>query len=126
MRLNGLGAPDEVTLVRLNKIEPAPTKPETKQSRTRRRTLKRDTASIVTNSDTTRPNAENWNATNGYKLGKITDKLTTAQAKCLIVIPVESLTKQRIVGMEPPLPTIPDLGVIIRRNERWTPQPNKQ
>ena len=31
MRLNGLGAQDEVTLVPLNKIEPAQTKPETKQ-----------------------------------------------------------------------------------------------
>ena len=31
MRLNGLGAPDEVTLVPLNKLEPAQTKQETKQ-----------------------------------------------------------------------------------------------
>ena len=31
MRLNGLGAPDEVTLVPLNKAEPAPTKTEAKQ-----------------------------------------------------------------------------------------------
>ena len=30
MRLNGLGAPDEVTLVSLNKIEPAQSKTETK------------------------------------------------------------------------------------------------
>ena len=30
MRLNGLGTPDEVTLVPLNKIEPAPTKTDTK------------------------------------------------------------------------------------------------
>ena len=30
MRLNGLGAPDEVTLVPLNKIEPTRTKPEIK------------------------------------------------------------------------------------------------
>ena len=59
MRLNGLGAPDEVTQVPLKKLETAQTKPETKQSRTRRRTPKKDTASIVTNSDTTRPNAEN-------------------------------------------------------------------
>ena len=32
MRLNGLGAPDEVTLVPLNKIESAQTKPEIKGS----------------------------------------------------------------------------------------------
>ena len=31
MRFNGLGAPDEVTLVPLNKVEPAPTKTESKQ-----------------------------------------------------------------------------------------------
>ena len=31
MRLNGLGAPDEVTLVPLNKVEPAPPKTESKQ-----------------------------------------------------------------------------------------------
>ena len=31
MRLNGLGAPDEVTLVPLNKVEPAPSKTEPKQ-----------------------------------------------------------------------------------------------
>ena len=31
MQLNGLGAPDEVSLVPLNKIRPAQTKPETKQ-----------------------------------------------------------------------------------------------
>ena len=34
MRLNGLGAPDEVTLVPLNKIEPAPSKTETKPTET--------------------------------------------------------------------------------------------
>ena len=32
MRLNSLGAPDEVTLVPLNKIESAQTKTETKQA----------------------------------------------------------------------------------------------
>ena len=59
MRLNGLGAPDEKTLVPLNKRKPAQTKPEQNKSRTRRRTPKKDTASIVTNSDTTRSNAGN-------------------------------------------------------------------
>ena len=34
MRLNGLGTPDEVTLVPLNKIEPAPTKTDTKSVET--------------------------------------------------------------------------------------------
>ena len=34
MRLNGLGAPDEVTLVPLNKIEPTPPKTETKPTET--------------------------------------------------------------------------------------------
>ena len=32
MRLNGLGTPDEVTLVPLNKVEPAPAKTESKQA----------------------------------------------------------------------------------------------
>ena len=32
MRLNGLGAPDEVTLVPLNKVEPAPPNTESKQA----------------------------------------------------------------------------------------------
>ena len=51
MRLNGLGAPDEVTLVPLNKIEPAQTKTEPKPVETTAQTTKKGTASIVTNSD---------------------------------------------------------------------------
>ena len=57
MRLNGLGAPDEVTLVPLNKVEPAPTKTESNQTENLRRTLERGTASIVTILDITRRNA---------------------------------------------------------------------
>ena len=61
MGLNGLGAPDEVTLVPLNKnkIESAQTKQETKPVENTTQNTKKDTASIVTNSVTTRPNAEN-------------------------------------------------------------------
>ena len=59
MRLNGLGAPDEVTLVPLKKIKPAQTKSETKQAENTTQNTKKDTASIITNSDTTRPNVEN-------------------------------------------------------------------
>ena len=41
MRLNGLGAPDEVTLVPLNKIEPAQTKTEPKPTETTAQTTKK-------------------------------------------------------------------------------------
>ena len=41
MRLNGLGAPDEVTLVPLNKIEPAQTKTEPKPAETTAQTTKK-------------------------------------------------------------------------------------
>ena len=41
MRLNGLGAPDEITLVPLNKIEPAQTKPELKPAETTAQTTKK-------------------------------------------------------------------------------------
>ena len=41
MRLNGLGAPDEVTLVPLNKIEPAQPKTEPKPAETTAQTTKK-------------------------------------------------------------------------------------
>ena len=56
---------------------------------------------------------------------KITDKLTTAQTKCLIVIPLENPTKPKIVGTGPTLQTSPDPSV-MRKNAKWTPQLNKQ
>ena len=60
MRLNGPGALDEVPLVPLNKIDSAQTKNRDNTSREHdAEHQKKDTASIVTNSDTTRPNAEN-------------------------------------------------------------------
>ena len=64
MRLNGLGAPDEVILVPLNKIETAKTKTETKPAgnttqNTTQNTKKNDTVSTATNSDTSKRNAEN-------------------------------------------------------------------
>ena len=49
MRLNGLESPEEVTLVPLNKVEPAPTKPETKQVENPTQNTKRGTASIAIN-----------------------------------------------------------------------------
>ena len=59
MRLNGLGAPDEVILVPLNKVEPAPVKPETKHVENPTQNTKKGCfASIATNLDITRRNAE--------------------------------------------------------------------
>ena len=126
MRLNGLGAPDEVTLVPLNKIEPAQTKPETKQAETTTQNTKKETASIIANSDITRLNAGRCKETIAYKPRKTTDKLIIVQARCLNVTPAVNPTKRKIVGMEPTLPTIRDLSVITHRNERWILPPNKQ
>ena len=58
MRLNGRGAPDKVTLVPLNKIEPAQTKTEPKPAETTAHTTKKGTAFTVTNSDIIKLNAE--------------------------------------------------------------------
>ena len=57
MRLNGLGAPDEVTLVPLNKIEPAQTKTEPKPRKLPLRPLKKGTAFSVINLDIIKLNA---------------------------------------------------------------------
>ena len=56
-RLSGLGAPDEVTLVPLNKIEPAQTKTEPKPTETTAQTTKKGTAFTVINLDTIKLNA---------------------------------------------------------------------
>ena len=56
MRLNGLGTPDEVTLVPLNKIEPAQTKTEPKPAETTAQTYKKGTPSVVINLDTIKLN----------------------------------------------------------------------
>ena len=62
MRLNGLGAPDEVFLVPSNKMKPAKTKPEIKpaENTTQNTTqnTKEDTASTAVNSNTTKQSAE--------------------------------------------------------------------
>ena len=58
LQLNGLGAPDEVTLVPLNEIEPAQTKTEPKLTENITQNTKKGTASIVTNSDITKPKGE--------------------------------------------------------------------
>ena len=57
MRLNGLGAPDEVTLVPLNKIEPAQPKTEPKPAETTAQTTKKGTAFTVINLDIIKLNA---------------------------------------------------------------------
>ena len=54
MRLNGLGAPDEVNLVPLNKVEPAPPTLSPNRPTTRRETPRKGIASTATNSDTTK------------------------------------------------------------------------
>ena len=48
MRLNGLGTSDEVTLVPLNKIEPAQSKPDAKPAETKTQNTKRDIAFTAT------------------------------------------------------------------------------
>ena len=57
MRLNGLGAPDDVILVFLNKIEPAQTKTEIKPAQN---TTQNIIASTVTSSAISKQNAKKW------------------------------------------------------------------
>ena len=56
MRLNGLGAPDEVNLVPLNKVEPAPPKTESTQVDNTTQNVEGGIASIAINLDTTKQN----------------------------------------------------------------------
>ena len=87
---------------------------------------KKDTASFATNSETTRPNAENCNATNGSKLGKITDKPITVQTNRPNATLAANPTKRKIVGTELTQPTTNDPNVITHKNESQTPPSNKQ
>ena len=121
MRLNGLGAPDEVTLVPLNKIEPAQTKTEPKPAETTAQTTKKGTASIVINLDIITLNVVKGRETNGCKPKETTDQPPTVQANHPNAIPAANPTKRRIVETEPMLPTIHDLSVTTLKNVKGTP-----
>ena len=70
LRLNGLGAPDEVTLVTLNKMETVQPKTKTKQQKVAPRTPERDFASFAINSATLKPNAKKRKVISGIKGAK--------------------------------------------------------
>ena len=101
MRLNGLGTPDEVTLVPLNKVEPAPTKTEPKQAENRTQNSKKGYCFYCNKFGISRQNAEKCEETSGTKQGKTTAKQNTPLAPPSNVIHAGNLTKRRIAGIEP-------------------------
>ena len=78
MRLNGPGAPDEVTLVSLNKIEPAQTKQETKQDENTTQNTKKGNCFYCNKFGHFRAECRKLRRINGNKQGRTTAKLKNA------------------------------------------------
>ena len=117
MRLNGLGAPDDVTLVPLNKVEPAPTKTEPKQAENATQNTKKSTAFIAINLAISRLNAAKCGETNDNKQENIIAIPETPPGLPPNAIPVENPTKQKTVGTELTRQTTRDLNDISNKKE---------
>ena len=130
MRLNGLGASDEVTLVPLNKIEPAQTKPEIKPVENTTQETTHNTKNEYCfycnkfghfKAECQKMRRDKWQQTrrNNGQTKKV-------QAPRLNAILAANLIKRKIVGMEPTQPTIRDLSVTSNKKRRRIPPPNKR
>ena len=97
MRLNGLGDPDDVTLVPLNHIETTTT-PTTKSE------PKRGLCFYCNKYGHYKPNAESLRETNGRKRKDKMDNSTQTDHSNQNVTPVGNPTRQRIDGMAPMQP----------------------
>ena len=127
MRLNGLGAPDEVTLVPLNKIEPTQTQTETKPTQnTTQNTNKKGTAFTAIKLAISRENAEKGDETSGNRQENTMAKPQTALAPPSNAILVENPTKQKTAGMELTRQTTRDLNGISNEREKQIVRPNNR
>ena len=109
MRLNGLGAPDWATFVPLNKIEPAQPKNESKPVQKPPRIPKKGTAFIPISSAISKPNSKKESSSNEPR--NTTANHTTMHGTRSNATLAANLTKRKVVGMEPTLPTIRDPSV---------------
>ena len=120
MRLNGLGAPDEVTLVPLNKVEPAPLNTESKQADNTTQNTKKGYCFYCNKFGHYKAECRKMKRVNGCKPRETMVKPTAAQANHLNATRVASPTKPKIVGMEPMLPTTRVPNVTLHKNKKGT------
>ena len=126
MRLNGLGAPDQVSLVPLNKIESAQSKPEDKPAENNTQNTKRDVVCYCNKFGHFKAECRKIKKDKWLQICNRTAQ-TKAQTPHSNVTLAANPTKRTIVGMEPMLPTIHDLSVTTNKYERRiTPSNQRQ
>ena len=123
MRLNGLGAPDEVTLVPLNEIEQAQIKTETKSIENTTQNNKEGYCFYCNKFNHFKAECRKTNRDKWQQTRKKTAKPTQMQAKRLNAI---LAAKRKIVRLERTLPLIRDLSVTFNKKERRITPPNQR
>ena len=118
MRLKGFGAPYRVTLVPLNKLEPAQTKTETKPAENGTQNTKKIYCFYCNKvghfkAECTKTKKDKWQQTR-----KNNGQPNNNAGSTLKCDTCANHTKQKIFGMDPTLPTIHDRSVTANRNER--------
>ena len=125
MRLNGLGAPDEVTLVPLNKIENQ-SKPEAKPAEKNTQNTKNGYCFYCNKFGHFKAECRKMRRNKLLQTRKYNgpNKSAGTTLKCDTC---DKPHNRKIVGMEPMLPTIRDLVVTTNKNERGiTPSNQRQ
>ena len=128
MRLNGLGAPDEVTLVPLNKIEPAQTKTEPKPAENTAQTTKKGYCFYCNKfghyeAECRKMKRDKWmqtrrnNGPSNHSAGKPPKCDTCGKPH---------KTEEKTVGTEPMPPMIHDPNVTTHKILKWTPPSHNQ
>ena len=129
MRLNGLGAPDEVTLVPLNKVEPAPPKTEPKQVDNTTQKTKKGYCFYCNIFGPYKAECRKMKRDKWQQTGKNNGQTNHSAGRLLTcdTCGKPHKTEDYVVGMEPTLPTIRDLSVTLHKNERRiTPSNQRQ
>ena len=127
MRLKGLGAPDEINLVLLNKLEPAQSKPEPKPTENPTQNTKKGYCFYCIKFGHFKAECRKLRRDKCNRHGKITAKPKIAQAPRLNVIRAANLTKQKNAGMEPTRPTTRDQSdTSNEKGTRILPPSNRQ
>ena len=126
MRLNGLGAPDEVTLVPLNKVEPAPAKTESKQVDSTTQNAKKGYCFYCNKFGHYKAECRKMKRDKWMQTRKNNGQTNTSAGKPLNAKHAANPTKRKIVGTEPTLPTIHDLSVTTIQNQKRTFPSNKR
>ena len=126
MRLNGLGAPDKVTLIPLNKIEPTQTKNEPKQGENTTQNTKKEYCFYCIKFGHFKAECRKIKRSKWLQTRKNNGQANSSTGKPLKCDACGKPHKT-VAGMEPTLPMIRDLSVTLHKNERRiTPSNQRQ